>query len=251
MANLPSSGGTSITMSKIVFLGDSLTADIPYGEKKSWVKKFCTEYDFSYKNLAVTAGNNKTQVIKLQHYLLSDEYDKNDIFFWEINASSRVNVLINRKQIVSGKTLEDAVNTSKESEFNEHITDVSNVFGNDNYGMILCQPHLTLYRKFVDPYDLQNVEEFVLQEVLSQIKLLSQAGHLVIVVLGWRNCLAENHKEIFFQQLNKTNAHIVDAEILEWCIDQNLPIDDDGLHPDQLGAILLWAKAHLLPILKK
>ena len=215
MANLPSSGGTSITMSKIVFLGDSLTADIPYGEKKSWVKKFCTEYDFSYKNLAVTAGNNKTQ------------------------------------QIVSGKTLEDAVNTSKESEFNEHITDVSNVFGNDNYGMILCQPHLTLYRKFVDPYDLQNVEEFVLQEVLSQIKLLSQAGHLVIVVLGWRNCLAENHKEIFFQQLNKTNAHIVDAEILEWCIDQNLPIDDDGLHPDQLGATLLWAKAHLLPILKK
>lgn len=236
---------------KIIFMGDSLIAESSYGEQKSWTKKLCEEIGYPYKNLAVSAGNNKTQVIKLQHYLLSDEYDKNDIFFWEINASNRVNVLINRKQIVGDKTLEDDVNTTRESEFGEHITNVSNIFGNDNYGMILCHPKLNLYRRLVDPYDLQNVEEYVLQEILTHIKLLSQAGHEVIVVLGWRDCLAENHKEIFFQYLNKTSAHIIDAEILEWCARQMLPMGDDNMHPDQLGATLIWAKAHILPILEK
>lgn len=228
-------------------MGDSLTADI--GDH-GWAKLFSDLHGIRYKNLAVIAGNNKTQILKLQHYLLSNEYQPDDIFFWEINATHRPNILVNKKMTINGQTIEAVLKDKAPSKFT-YLVDIENIFcTTTDYGVILCHPELKDERAAFDPYKLQHVDEFILQDVLTYINLLVKSGHAVIVALGWEDAIAENHKETFLQYLNKTGAYIVNEAMLDWCIDQGLPLNDDN-HPNQTVSTLLWAKTHLSSVLNE
>jgi hypothetical protein len=239
-------------MRKIVFLGDSLTADTL---EFSWARQLCQELNLGYHNLAVAAGNNRTQVLMLQHYLLSDEYSKDDIFFWEINSVSRYNtVLIPDIQIGPINMIQNLKNKAaiKNNSVNKNYQyqkQLPNIFDLEKLSIMLCHEENTFERKIVDPYNLQSIEEVVLQEVVSHIVMLARVSHNVIYTLGWESAVAEKDKSTLQYLLNNDKVQFIDDSMLDWCVKQNLPLKDD-MHPDQILSTLIWARTNLVPRLR-
>jgi hypothetical protein len=238
-------------MRKIVFLGDSLTSDCDplNNESNSWTRHFCRELGIEYRNLAVSAGNNRTQVLMLQHYLLSDDYSKDDIFFWEINATSRINTVLVPNIQVGQTTVQQHLKDKSTDPLYHYQVHLPNIFDNNKLSIILCHPANTLEHKIVDPYCLQSIDEVVLQETVSHIVSLARAGHNVLCTLGWEWAVAEKDKPLLQHLLNKDKVQFIEDEMLDWCVKQNLPLADD-MHPDQMLASLVWARTHLMPRLR-
>jgi hypothetical protein len=237
-------------MRKIVLLGDSLTSDCDVNnpDSNSWTRHFCRELNIDYRNLAVSAGNNRTQVLLLQNYLLSDDYSRDDIFFWEINSVSRFNTVLTPEiQIGPINMIQNLKDKSTDPGYHYQIS-LPNVFDNNKLSVMLCQPTNALEHKIIDPYGLQSIEEVVLQETVSHIVSLARSRHNVICTLGWDWAVAEKDKPLLRHLLNKDKIQFIEDEMLDWCVRQNLPLADD-MHPDQLST-LTWARTHLMPRLR-
>jgi len=230
---------------KIVFLGDSLTA----ADSDSWTQQLCQELGVKHCNLAVGAGNNRTQVLLLQHYLLSDEYSKDDTFFWEINSVSRYNTLLIKDIQIGPINIVQALKDKSSDPIYHYQKQLPNVFDSDRLSVMLCQPANSLEREIVDPYGLQNIAEVVLQETVSHLVMLARAGHNVICTLGWESAVAEKDRPTLQHLLNKDTVQFIDNGMLDWCVKRNLPLRDD-MHPDQILSTLIWARANLIPRLR-
>lgn len=233
-------------MRKIIFLGDSLTAD---NSQVSWAKQLCQELNLGYHNLAVAAGNNRTQVLLLQHYLLSDEYSSDDIFFWEINAVSRFNTVLTPEIQIGPINMIQNLKDKSTDPLYQYQKQLPNVFAEEKLSVMLCQDANAFEREIVDPYGLQSIAEVVLQETAAHIVLLAAAGHNVLYTLGWEWAVAEKDRLILQHLLNKDKIHFIEDAMLDWCVKQYLPLADD-MHPDQILSTLVWARTHLTPRLK-
>ncbi len=233
-------------MRKIVFLGDSLTADTL---EFSWARQLCQELNLGYHNLAVGAGNNRTQVLLLQHYLLSDDYSRDDIFFWEINAVSRFNTVLTPEIQIGPINMIRNLKDKSTDPLYQYQRQLPNVFDKEKLSVMLCQDANAFEREIVDPYGLQSIAEVVLQETVAHIVLLAAAGHNVLCTLGWELAVAEKDKPMLRHSLNKDKVQFIEDEMLDWCVKQNLPLKDD-MHPDQMLASLIWAQTHLTPRLR-
>ncbi len=238
-------------MRKIVFLGDSLTADPKRLSEESWVKSLSNELKCKYENFAVVAGNNRLQTLFLQNYLLSDEYNPSDIFVWQLTAINRSNTLIKLDASIGHhdqrKTIDQILKNKEENTEHFYHVSLPNVFETDSrLAMLLChEESIFTERHIFDPYNFQCLEEMVLQETVSYITSLSRMGHKVLCVLGWETCIKEDYIEKFLNILSKEKIHFIYDDILRWCKTQQLPFYDD-LHPLQ-SSTLLWAKTHLMP----
>lgn len=233
-------------MRKIVFLGDSLTAE---NLQFSWAKQLCQELNLGYHNLAVSAGNNRTQVLLLQHYLLSDEYSKDDIFFWEINATSRFNTVLSPDIQIGPINMIQNLKDKSTDPLYQYQKQLPNVFDKEKLSIMLCHDANLFERKIVDPYGLQSIAAVVLQETVAHIVLLAAAGHNVIYTLGWEQAVAEKDKPILQYLLNKDKGQFIEDAMLDWCVKQNLPLEDD-MHPNQISATPVWACTHLISRLR-
>jgi hypothetical protein len=234
-------------MRKIVFLGDSLTA--VSHESYSWTRHLCQELDVGHCNLAVAAGNNHTQVLLLQHYLLSNEYSKDDIFFWEINAVSRFNTVLTPEIQIGPINMIQNLKDKSTDPLYQYQKQIPNVFDKEKISVMLCNDANSFEREIVDPYGLQSIAEVVLQETVAHIVMLAAAGHNVICTLGWEWAVAEKDKPLLRHLLNKDKVQFIEDEMLDWCVKQNLPLADE-MHPDQMLASLIWARTHLTPRLR-
>lgn len=203
-------------MRKIVFLGDSLTSDcdIHNPDSASWTRHFCRELNIDYRNLAVSAGNNRTQVLLLQNYLLSDDYSSDDIFFWEINSVSRFNTVL-VPGIRAGHTTIQEHLKDKCTYQNQYQIPLPNIFDNEKLSVMLCHPTNMLEHKIIDPYGLQSIEEVVLQETVSHMVSLTRTGHNVICTLGWDWAVAEKDKPMLRHLLNRYKVQFIEDEMLE------------------------------------
>jgi hypothetical protein len=233
-------------MRKIVFLGDSLTAD---NLEFSWARQLCQELNLGYHNLAVGAGNNRTQVLLLQHYLLSDEYSRDDIFFWEINAVSRFNTVLTPEIQIGPINMIQNIKDKSTDPLYQYQKQLPNVFDKEKLSVMLCQDANALEREIVDPYGLQSIAEVVLQETVAHIVLLAAAGHNVLCTLGWEQAVAEKDMPKLQHLLNKDKIQFIEDGMLDWCVKQHLPLADD-MHPDQMSATPVWARTHLMPRLR-
>ncbi len=242
-------------MSKIIFLGDSLTAPPQNPDEESWVKSLSKDIGLEYKNFAVLAGNNRTQVLLLQNYLLSDDYDKDDIFFWEITAINRKNTVVRSDTDIGNdweklKVSELLENKNNKSNYFYYVN-LPNVFDSEKRLIsLLCHiPTLSLERHTLDPYGLQCLEEVILQETVSHLVSLSRMGHKVITTIGWEKCVPSKYLKTFTELLSENNILYIKNDILGWCIQQGLSLADD-MHPTQ-ESTLTWAKTFLKPLLNE
>jgi len=241
-------------MRKIVFLGNSLTAKRKNSTTPSWAEKFAASVNLDHQNFAVAAGNNRTQALLLQNYLLSDNYHPDDIFFWEINATNRKNTIVNSSICIDTELslpIKNYLNNKNTDPNDYYFIELPNVFDPDNnLKMLLCHfPTNTIEHKLIDPYGFQSIDEVVLQETVFYINLLSQLGHNVIFTLGWEGCVAEKHKSTLLRLLNKERIKYIENDMLGWCVKQNIPLEDD-MHPTQ-ESTLRWARVHLTPLVQE
>jgi hypothetical protein len=236
-------------MRKIVFLGDSLLDDI-------WTELFSQDIGLGYVNLAVSAGNNNTQIHRLLHYINSDQYCADDIFFWEINDITRENICYYHSEVEVDRRREfeywsrvSDLQMQNESSVAglKFLSDMSNNF-TDKISVLLCHDTKEHQRRQLDRYGLCNIREIVLQDLLGLIKMLA-TNHTVVTTLGWDSSIPDTYRDEFLKILNNTDAVYIGESILDWCVYQGLALKDD-LHPTTVST-LIWSSTFLKPIIQQ
>lgn len=231
---------------RIVFLGCSLSNE----ELSDWTSYVAGKVNLPYVNLSQSAGNNLLQIHLLEDYLLSDNYNSEDIFVWQFTSFTRTNFICSPNLLIdvsTGLSIVDAIDQGERVSKYDYVS-VPNYFGNGLIA-VLSNPNLAHYRELLDPFGLQHIEPVLLQRVLANIKLLLAAGHSVITILGWDAVIDSSFKKPFLRKLKEMGVYHVHHSTAQWCAEKNLEFRDD-LHP--MGeSSRKWAQTNVLPILQK
>lgn len=222
-------------MSKTVWLGDSISSITEFPETISSIAGY-----EACKKMAVAGGSNTIQLWRLDSYLCTEEYSKDDVFVFGLSGFTR-----SQTNLGCDFDHNRDYETIKRCIYEHHLP-----WNPKTLKILLC--HATddadRVRMQHDKANLQAQPEIVLQQVLSYCKMLSWQ-HRVIVFRGWADVIstATTEHNQYMQHLAKY-VTVIDEPVLEWCREHYPEFIFDNYHPSY-DASMAWAYENILDAL--
>jgi len=171
-------------------------------------------------DLSHPASSNQLQVNRLHELLLSEErIDSTDIVYWQITGARRKNARLqmNRFEEIDKVQQEQFTYPWHHYIINENV----NIFdGKNRIDLLCCTP--------VKTAELDADQD--LQMLLANIILMSHVTPKIIIAFGWEKIMLPSQMAIFKKKLTEHNINFIEETYLEYAINNNLEMFDDG-HP--------------------
>lgn len=217
-------------MEKNIALGCSLTAQDGY------VNDLKSNYGFDILNLAVSAGSNQLQELRLQNCLIEGLVSFDTTLIWQLTNPTRY------FEIVSPVDKSIPLNGVPFSGSFDWIPDELSLFNTKTKVLLTNNKHFSNYRIPDMHGNLQNT--------IVNIYKWSFLVNRIVVFYGWNFGITDVNEEQIKRFLQtRPNIQVLPLEdsILDWCKNKNLALADSN-HPME-DSYREWGRQILLPYL--
>lgn len=228
-------------MQEIVVLGCSLSAQPGYADY------IYENYHSIVHNLAVCAGSNDLQQLRLTNLYFDNKIDNETILLWQVTSPMR-------KFMVSPYDDDRFCYGTPSSPYDKN----SFCYGaspSEYFDWMLQDVSLTGKRHRIWLNNNKKVkavpnclsDDAALQNLAMDIFQWSLIVKKVFVTVGWRDMVDADTLEGFLEFLSSKNIDTLphDQCIVDWCRDNQQPFGDN-MHPDKLGYVN-WFRSTLEP----
>lgn len=214
---------------KYISLGCSLT------EQPGYVNHFNQTYNLDILNLAVSAGSNQLQSVRLKNCIFNNEIDQDTTLVWQITAP-RSHAVGDKKETVPMCTGEPFVGMY------DWIPQAFDLFDKTEVALLSNNDY---FRPGIKPNPAE-----IYQNLTADIYQWSFIVKEIIVYLGWSIFVDEIVQNKMYNFLKtRPNIKVIprNQSIIDWCKHHNLKFFDQ-FHPST-SSYVAWGDQILLPYL--
>jgi hypothetical protein len=233
---------------KYVSLGCSFT-DWPDG----YVDYLNENYNLNIINLGQGGGSNYLQHFRLSNLYAKQLIDKDTTLLWQLTAPEREFFNIDDNNQTAYLKYGKFVEKKPEWSYEWYWENTSPAYTQEEWS-IFDKPSISINannKEFYRRIQTQDPEAplnsiYNLHNTLVNIGLWSNVVKEIILFFGW-DWYGENKDEMYpktVEFLNRySNISVIPIEknMMQWSIDKNIPLAEDGQHPSKVGQID-WCK---------
>lgn len=199
---------------------------------ETWKNSVASALNINLVDYSDGAASNCLMIKRFHYCVLEDLINKNDIIIWQITFPR-----------ISLRWIDNSHNRQKLEEFESpsfsyynYVIKSKNFFDNqyridllDNHPLITNQMHI----------DLDHCQD--LETLTANLVLAKKMYPKLLVLLGWKDVIHCDYETKFWKKIEEHNIDCIKTPILNWVIDHDLPLIDDG-HPTASSSLLYGEK---------